>query len=282
MIFPKAFASDSKYSDFAIWYRDNYQKEIPSWAIAVFDYETKHPLYYYGQDVVMPSASLIKLVSAGAFLKYNVNWNAKVGLTYNDNEKDLRKYVGPRDSFALLRIATNDRIKISELFASMLIGSANNCANAFPRILGIKKSDFIARMNKTAKEWGMTKTKIDEMSGLSLKNTTTAHDMALAACNAFAIEDISKYSRSDLFSFTTKLGIKKNIKHTVYDLRNNKQNYFGAKTGFLYETQYHVAAGYITKNGKKICVAVMHTPTRAESEDMVVKIGEWVDEMNDE
>lgn len=279
LIFPKSFAQDNKYSDFAIWYRDNYQKEIPSRAIAVFDYETKKPIYYYRESLVMPSASLMKLVSAGTFIKYNLNWNAKVGLTYNDNEKDLRKYVGPRDAFSLLRIKTTDRITISDLFGTMLIGSANNCANALPRILGLKKSDFILKMNQTAKEWGMTKTKIDEMSGLSLKNTTTAHDMALAACNAFAIEDISKYSKLELFNFTTKLGVEKNIKHTVYDLRNNPDNYFGAKTGYLTESQYHVAAGYITKNGKKICVAIMKTPTRVESEDMVVKIGEWVDEI---
>ncbi len=277
LVFPKSFAQDNTYTDFATWYRDNYQKEIPSRAIAVFDYESKEPLYYYKENLVMPSASLMKLVSAGAFMKYTLNWNAKVALTYNDNEKDLRKYVGPRDAFALLRIKATDRITISDLFASMLIGSANNCANALPRILGLKKSDFIVKMNKTAKEWGMTNTTIDEMSGLSLKNTTTAHDMALAACNAFGVEGISKYSRSSLFNFTTKLGVKKNIKHTVYDLRNNPKNYFGAKTGYLTESQYHVAAGYITKNGKKICIAVMQTPTRVESEDMVVKIGEWVD-----
>ncbi len=280
-IFPYCFAQDNKYSDFALWYKDNYQQEIPSRAIAVFDYETKKPIYYYRENLVMPSASLMKLVSAGAFIKYKINWNAKVGLTYNDNEKDLRKYVGPRDSFALLKIKTTDRITISDLFGTMLIGSANNCANALPRILGLKKSDFITKMNQVAKEWGMTKTKIDEMSGLSLKNTTTAHDMAFAACNAFAIEGISKYSESNVFSFTTQLGVKKSIKHTVYDLRNNPDNYFGAKTGYLTESQYHVAAGYITKNGKKICVAVMQTPTRVESEDMVVRIGEWIDDISE-
>lgn len=279
LIFPRAFAADNRYFNFGLWYRDHYQKEIPSRAIAVFDYETKHPLYYYREDLVMPSASLMKLVSAGAFIKYQLNWNARVALTYNDNEKDLRKYVGPRDSFALLRIKTTDRITISDLFGTMLIGSANNCANALPRILGLKKSDFIAKMNQVAKEWGMTRTKIDEMSGLSLKNTTTAHDMALAACYAFSKEEISKYSSLSLFNFTTRLGVEKNIKHTVYDLRDNPNNYFGAKTGYLYETQYHVAAGYITKKGKKICVAVMNTATRQESEDMVVKLGEWVDDV---
>jgi len=62
-------------------------------------------------------------------------------------------------------------------------------------------------------------------------------------------------------------------------LRNSPSNYFGAKTGFLYETNYHVAAGYITPSGRKICLAILSTKTRAGSEGMISIIAKWVDEM---
>ncbi len=277
-ITPK-LVSIKNYIDFTKWYKTNYQKDVPFQSAAVFDYETLEPIYYHGENRAMPSASLIKLVTAGTFIKYVKNWDKLFSFSYADDEGDLRPYVGPKDSFVLLRVPYNDKVTTRQIFASMLIGSANNAANILPKCIYFTKEDFVELMKITAKEWGMTRTKIDEMSGLSLENLTTAHDMALAACHAFKESEISQFSKLPAYSFTTSNGTEKNIKHTVYDLRNNSNNYFGAKTGFLYETNYHVTAGYITPSGRKICLAILSVKTRSESEEMISIIAKWVDEM---
>lgn len=270
---------NKNYIDFTKWYKNQYKKTVPFKSAAVFDYDTLKPLYYYQENKVIPSASLMKLVTAGTFIKYATNWNDLFSFSYADNEADLRPYVGPHDNFALLKLPYTDSLTTKDIFATMLIGSANNCANILPKCIGKEKVDFVNLMKQTAKEWGMTKTSIEEMSGLSLDDLTTAHDMGLAACNAFKQDQISQFSKLPEYDFTTTSGTEKNIKHTVHDLRLNSDKYLGAKTGYLTETDYHIAVAYITPKGKKICVAILSVKTRAESEGMIAKIAKWVDAM---
>ncbi|HNZ86105.1 MAG TPA: serine hydrolase [bacterium] len=275
------FALEKKdnYVDFTNWYKEKTGKDVPYISAAVIEYETLKPLYFHQEERQMPSASLMKLITASEFVKHFPLWNKTYNLTWQDSEGDLRQYVGPRDSFVTLKLKSTERIKIKDIFASTLIASANNSANKLSKITEISKTQFLENMGKIASEWGLTKTLIDDPSGLSMKNLTSARDMAIVTCHAFSNENISEYSSKPQYTFTTREGRQINLKHTVYDLRNNPQNYFGAKTGFLNETRFHVTAGYITPMKKKICVAVLSVYKRSDSEDAVVKIGEWVDEM---
>lgn len=274
-----AIEKNKNYTDFTNWYENKFENPIPFKAAAVLDYNTMDPLYYFQERKQMPSASLIKLVTAGTFLQFPINWNKNVSFSYNDNESDLRKYVGPKDSFVLLKLDDKDSVSIRNMFASMLIIYANNSANAISYIPGINKETFIDAMRGVAKTWKMEDTRIDDPSGLSLGDTTTARDMAFAACNAFRNPKISEFSCLPEFDFFTNLGQEKKLQHTVHDLRNNPDNYFGAKTGFLYETRFHLVAGFITPKNQKICVSILSTNTRKESEDILNIIGDWVDDM---
>lgn len=274
-----AIEKNTNYTDFTKWYENKYKQPVSFKASAVLDYDSLEPLYYFQERKQMPSASLIKLVTAGTFLQFPINWSKNTSFLYRDNEGDLRKYVGPKDSFVLLRIDDKDSISVKNMFASMLIVSANNCANAISYIPGVSKETFIDAMRGVAKSWKMEDTKIDDPSGLSLGDITTARDMAFAACNAFKNSKISEFSSKPEFSFFTNLGQEKKLQHTVHDLRDNPNNYFGAKTGFLYETRFHLVAGFITPKNQKICVSILSTNTRKESEDILNIIGEWVDDM---
>ncbi len=274
---PQAVAG---YQDFTQWYLKKYNlKTLPYRAAAVFDAASQQPLYYYQEATVMPTASLIKMITAGTLLSYKPNWFTALSFTKDDNEDLLRPYVGPRDNFSLLKLESDDAITVEQGFASMLIGSANNAAISVGRAVGLDRENFIKAMRTTATNWGLTHTTIDEPSGLSLKDTSTAHDMALAACRVYGEFISSFYGSSPSVSFTTKNGTKKTVLHTVHDVRNNPQNYFGAKTGYLTETQYHIAAGIITPEGHRLCAAVLTSPTRAESEHALNALRLWADEM---
>lgn len=274
-----ALEKDVNYLDFTYWYENQFEEKIPFQAAAVIEYNTLKPLYYHQERRVMPAASLMKLITAGALMKYPINWNNLISFSWWDNEGDLRKYVEPKDRFCLIKLEEDEIITREQAFGAMLIGSANNAANGLVSIATTQRFHFIDAMQRLADEWGMKNTIVQEPTGLSLENLTTAQDMALAACRAFEDEYISKYSSMSEFTFMTSLNNEKNIKHTVHDLRDYPENYFGAKTGYLHETGFHLTAGYITPQGKKICVAILSTSTRAESEDILNKIGEWVDIM---
>ncbi|MDD4290282.1 MAG: hypothetical protein PHH83_03330 [Patescibacteria group bacterium] len=275
------FALEKKdnYIDFTAWYKEKTGKDVPYASSAIIEFDTLKPLYYHREELQTQSASLMKLLTVSEFVKHYPLWNKTYNLTWQDSEGDLRGFVGPKDSFVTLKLKTTERIKIKDIFASTLIASANNCANKLSKITDISKVQFLENMRSLASEWNLTKTVIDDPSGLSMKNLTTAHDMAIISCHAFSNETISEYAKKPEYKFSTRDGRQIILKHTVYDLRNNPSNYFGAKTGFLNETRYHVAAGYITPLNKKICVTVLSVDKRNDCEDVIVKMGEWVDEM---
>ncbi|MDZ4229605.1 MAG: serine hydrolase [Candidatus Veblenbacteria bacterium] len=274
---PQAVA---RYQDFSAWYQTTYKlKALPYRAAALIDATTGTPLYFHQESTTMPTASLIKMVTAGTLLHYSPNWYSPLSFTENENEGLLRPYVGPADKFSLLKLEADDHITLEQAFASMLIGSANNAAVSVGKAVGLSRNDFIAAMRATANRWGMTRTTVEEPSGLSLNNTSNAQDLARAACAVYGDFMASFYGSSSSVSFTTAKGVKKTVLHTVHDLRLRPGSYFGAKTGYLTETQYHVAAGLITPQGHRLCAAVLTSPSRAESEQALNALRLWADEM---
>lgn len=274
---PQAVAG---YQDFTQWYLKKYNlKQLPYRAAALLDASSGQPLYFHQESTTMPTASLIKMITAGTLLSYQPNWFTPLGFTADDNEGLLRPYVGPRDNFSLLKLESGDSITLEQSFASMLIGSANNSAVSLGRGVGLERDDFISAMRNTTANWGLTRTQVDEPSGLSLFNTSTAQDMATSACTVYSDFIASFYGSSPSVTFTTKDGVKKTVLHTVYDVRNNPSRFFGAKTGYLTETQYHLAAGIITPSGHRLCAAILTSPTRAESEHAMNALRLWADEM---
>ncbi|MFH1867057.1 MAG: serine hydrolase [Patescibacteria group bacterium] len=267
------------YQDFTKWYLKKYDLEETPWrAAVVIEAETYTPLYYHQESRVMPTASLIKLVTAGAVVRSPINWWQRVGFSWADNEGDLRPLVEPRDTFSLLKIKENDTVTVERAFASMLIGSANNAANRFTTFNN-NRENFLNKMRQVALTWGMLKTTIVEPTGLSLENTSTAADMANGVCHALENFITQFYASKPSYSFTTTLGEEKTVKHTVHKLRADPKRWFGAKTGYLRETGYHLAAGFITPEGKRICASILSTKSRATSESVLYDMGEWVDQM---
>ncbi len=275
------FSKVTNYKDFEPWYLAKYTKAktLPFKAAVVIDASNLEPLYYYQETTVLSTASLIKLVTAGTVIKLNPDWWQKMSFTEADNETDLRLYVGPKDNFSLLKLKANDEITLEQSFASMLIGSANNSANHFSYVWNNDRSKFIELMKQVAQEWGMTRTKIVEPTGLSLENVSTAADLARAGCYAFRDFMIQYYSSKPSVIFTTALGEEKIVAHTVHILRSYPNRFFGAKTGYLNETGYHLVAGFITPQKRKICVAILSSATRAASENVLFDLGKWVDKM---
>ncbi len=267
------------YQDFTAWYFKKYNlSKIPFKAAAVIEASSFYPLYYHQEQKVIPTASLIKLVTAGTVISYNIDWWQKTSFSPADNEGDLRPYVELKDTFSLLKLTNGDAVSIEQSFATMLIGSTNNSANNFSHLI-VDRASFIEKMRQVAKNWSMTRTTIEEPTGLSLNNTSTAADLALGTCHALENFITQYYSSKPSVSFVTNKGEKKIVQHTVHKLRHDPKRFFGAKTGYLRETGYHISTGFITPQGKRICATILSTPNRVTSETVLYDLGRWVDEM---
>lgn len=272
---------NKNYEDFNGWFIKNYKlKAQPYRAAAIIDATTGTPLFYYQENTIMPTASLIKLLTAGTVMSFsNIDWSALVNFNDDENENLLRPYVDKNEKLVILNLKPDDTITFKQALSLMLVGSVNNAAVAMPRFMGVTTADFIRRMKLVADNWGLKNTNIDEPSGLSLKDTSTAADLVKAACAVFNNPTISDMSSSQKISLTTTQGEEKNIWHTMHQVRSYPERFFGAKTGYLDETKYHGVAGLITPKGRKICVSILSSDTRTQMEGTLWPMALWVDKM---
>lgn len=277
-----AYQKTTNYEDFTSWYlRESGREHKPYAASAIIEADTLAPLHYHAEEQPIPTASLVKIITAKALMLYPQNWQAPLSFTEADNETDLRPLVNPEDHIPIIRMQEGDTLTKLDAFAGMMIASANNAPYALAKSVAFSVQEFVSIMNATAKDLGMTNTHLVEPSGLSLENMSTAKDLVLGGCKAYKDEFIKKYAGYSYHKFTTEQGEEKLFKHTLISLRNDLDYsiYTAAKTGYLDETGYHVMAEMITPSGKTVCAVVLGADSRARLDELLLAMRLWLDEM---
>jgi len=212
-------------------------------------------LYGFKSDIPHTAASLSKLVMALVVLDKNWNWGTAVRMSSADEVGGGR-----------LRVAAGARVILADLWQSAIGSSANNATTAIARLAGPGVTTFVGRMNAKAKAIGATSSKFFDPSGMNPKNTTTAHDMALIARDAFQQPKVVSASQSGTYTFTLAGSTNKHtIKNTNAPLLADPDLYLvGGKTGYLPESMYNYAA--------KLSPLVMDGKARDPKKDVVVVV----------
>lgn len=183
---------------------------------------------------VAPLASLTKLVAARVFLDTRPTLNKVVSYKVQD-EKYNYQYCKPWEA-AKLTVKDGDTMTIENLLYSALVGSANNAVESLVRISGLKRDDFIKKMNIIVKGWGATSTHFVEPTGLSPENVSSPFDYAIITKEIFKNPLIQKISITPKYSFKT-INTKKahTVKNTDKLLTSTQYSIIGSKTGYLNE-----------------------------------------------
>ncbi len=205
------------------------------------------------QNDKAPLASLTKLVAITTFLNTKPTLSSVV--TYKKQDENYNyEYCKPWES-ARLRVDEGETMTVEDLIYSALVGSANNAVESLVRVSGLKREDFIANMNKLAKDWGATNTKFVEPTGLSPDNVSSPSDYAIMVKEIFKNPLIQKISTTKTYSFTT-INTKELHKLTNTDqlLKNSAYNILGSKTGYLDEAGYCLMTRVKTDAGNMIVV----------------------------
>jgi D-alanyl-D-alanine carboxypeptidase len=134
-----------------------------AWQIT--DIETGEVLAEHQSDVIFPFASVVKLLTAYAVLEQADASTNSVVLTYADILTEGRS--GSLEVF--------EEYSPHELLSPLLVTSSNDAGAALARTY----PDLLSVMQKFANEAGASATTIADTTGLSRRNTTTAHDLAL-------------------------------------------------------------------------------------------------------
>lgn len=263
LVQPAAFAQAQAYTP----------KENEFAAALVMSPRTGKIFYAFKPDKVHPAASLTKLVQALAMLDRNPNWNKTVSIANADEVGGGR-----------LRVNVGTKLPLRDLWYASLVSSANNAANSMSRNSGLGTSAFITAMNAKAKTLKTVSSKFVDSSGISPKNVTTAADMAKIAQAAFAeplVVDASQRS-----NYTYKIpatGEERVIKSTNLPFLSDDDVWLvGAKTGYLPEAKYNLAAQLrpVDANGKfdkqkEVLVIVLGAPSSPASFESAKRMAEW-------
>jgi D-alanyl-D-alanine endopeptidase (penicillin-binding protein 7) len=230
----------------------------------------------WGKDEkkVRPLASLTKLVAAKVFLDSKPTLNKIVAYKYQD-EKYNYEYCKPWES-AKLTIKEGETLTIENLLYSALVGSANNAIETLVRVSGLKRADFIAKMNQTVKDWGATNTKFIEPTGLSPDNVSSPFDYAIITKEVYSNPILKKISITPKYTFAT-VNTKKShtIKNTNKSLVASPYPVIGTKTGYLDEAGYCLMTRVATPQGNLIAVNFGSTSSAASLFDnqQLIKYG---------
>jgi len=234
-------------------------------AIAM-DEQTGEILWQKNATSTLPLASLTKTVAIKVFLDTRPSLNRQVTYSVKDEEYNY-EYVNKWES-ARLKLQDGDTLTIEDLLYAALVGSANNAIETLVRVSGLKRDEFILKMNQEAAGLGAASTRFVEPTGLSPKNVSSALDYAIITKEVYTHPIIQKASVMYQYKFTT-VNTKKahTITNTDKLLQVSSLNITGSKTGYLDEAQYCLMARAKNNSGKEVIAVIMGSNSRQSSFD---------------
>ena len=141
---------------------------LRSYAALVVDRDTGETLIDKNADVVVPIASLTKLMTALVVLESHPAMDETLEVTSDDLDREKHTYS---------RVGVGTRLSRSNMLLLALMSSENRAAMALSRAYPGGRPAFIARMNAKARELGMNSTHFADPAGLSDATTSTARDL---------------------------------------------------------------------------------------------------------
>jgi D-alanyl-D-alanine endopeptidase (penicillin-binding protein 7) len=161
--------------------------DLKSGVALVMDQDTNEVLFSKNSDTVLPIASLTKLMTAVIITEANLPLDQVLAVT--DDDVDTEKFSSSR-----LKVGT--RLSREEMLHLALMSSENRAAHVLGRTYPGGLDVFVSEMNRKAQELGMHDTHYVEPTGLSSRNQSSAHDLAILVKAAHEHQIIRELSTS--------------------------------------------------------------------------------------
>ncbi len=217
----------------------------------VFDLASGQNLMEQNADQKLGIASLTKLMTALVAYK-----NSDLNGTFTVSNKDVLN-IRPVLGFSL-----GDRIKILDIFNSMLIGSCNDAALALADYVSqLTGKNFVGLMNEQAKILGMSNTSYQNPIGFdSQTNYSTANDLKILISevqNLATFKDLGRRTDYQFYSESNKL-----FRTTATNkLVKNHPDISAIKTGFTGESGGAMATK-VNFFGHEVVILVLDSQNR--------------------
>jgi hypothetical protein len=224
---------------------------VDSQAALVMDADTGAILFEKNGDVVHPLASVTKLMTAMVFLEHNPGWDQYYTISSYD------QVGGSHVPFSV-----GEKVKVRDLFNSMLISSANNSAQALARLSAGSTWRFVQWMNEKADDLGLTDTHFEDVTGLNAGNVSTPKDIATLARIAFDSLEIHRVTTTQAYQFYTLASTY--TVHNTDTLLGGDLPILGSKTGYISASGYNLVLK-VDHDDRDIIVVIFGASTRESS-----------------
>jgi D-alanyl-D-alanine endopeptidase (penicillin-binding protein 7) len=245
--------------------KESHKLQLRSEAAVVLDTKEGEVLFEKNIEKELPIASLTKLMSALVFQETNPNLNDTVTITIAD-----ARYAGRS------QLRVGETFTLSDLLHTSLMSSSNRDTKTLARATGFSPLDFVARMNRKAKELGLKNTFFYEPTGLDEKNRSTALDCAKLLF--FALQDsvIASISTKTTYEFISR-DIKKR-KHRIGSTNKllfSSLNVKGGKTGYNGASGWCLGTLVEGEDGNQMVAVILGAPTKHTRFREIRSIVEW-------
>lgn len=233
----------------------------------VVDVGSGEVLYAKDAQVQRPMASLTKLLTAMVVLDQGLRGDEL--MTVN-----ARDFVEARPTFA-----AGDTLTRADAFRALLVGSVNELANTFARNAEGGKEGFMEAMREKASVLGLSHTSLEEPSGISPRNQSTAADVARVMRAALGYAEIRAATTESDVRLTTAAGKQVKIDSTNLllssALNRAPLRIVAGKTGSLPEAGYCLAQATQNAQGKQVIVVGMGSTDHFVRFNDVRALTEW-------
>jgi D-alanyl-D-alanine endopeptidase (penicillin-binding protein 7) len=163
------------------------QLDLKSSVALVIDQDTREVLFSKNDSAVLPIASLTKLMTGLIVSEAKLPMDEMITITQDDVDTE-------KGSRSRLKVGT--MLTRGELLHLALMSSENRAANALGRTYPGGPEAFVSLMNAKAKMLGMKDTRYVEPTGLSSRNQSSAHDLAMLVNTAYGDPVLREFSTS--------------------------------------------------------------------------------------
>jgi len=242
--------------------------ELASASALVVDLSSGRELFASYPDVVVPIASISKLMTAMVAVDAGQPLNEFIPVRIHDT-RELRGVYS--------RVRVNSQISRREMLRLALMSSENRAASALAHNYPGGHSRFVAAMNAKARALGMKGTRFVEPTGLSEFNVSTARDLVrlLRAARLYPlIRELSTTPGSSARFLTPNY--VQNFNNTNPLVRNPAWDILVTKTGFINEAGHCLAMLAVVQD-KPVAMVLLNTLGKRTHIADAVRVRRWLE-----
>ena len=162
--------------------------DLKSSVALVLDRNTNEVLFSKNAQAVLPIASITKLMTSMVVFEHQQDLDEVLTITQADVDTEKG---------SASRLAVGTRLTRREMLHLALMSSENRAAHALGRNYPGGLEAFVSEMNRRAHDLGMHDTRFVEPTGLSSKNQSSAHDLAVLVKASHGHETLRQFSVSN-------------------------------------------------------------------------------------